>query len=39
MDSAIHTSAAAQRRVGGIDNGIDIEAGDIALVHGNSRSG
>src|SRR5262245_3787435 len=31
VDRAIDASAAKQRRIGGVDNGIDLEAGDVAF--------
>ncbi len=30
MDGAVHAAAAEQRAVGGIDDGIDLERGDVA---------
>ena len=38
MDGAVHTAATEQRGVGGIDNGIDRQLGDVAFDDGNSAS-
>ena len=36
VDSAIHAAAAHQRRVGGVDDNVGIDAGDIALHYFNA---
>jgi len=36
MNGAIHPAAAQERRIGGVDDGVDVERGDIGL-NGESR--
>jgi hypothetical protein len=35
VNGTIHAAAAEQRRVGGIDDGIDIQRGDVGLDDGD----